>query len=57
MRYWKGRYDEDLLRDRALRHEDESPPDEDRDIHLFHVLIALQVALISLAALLFVNWR
>lgn len=57
MRYWKGRYDEDVLRDCALRHGDERQADEDRDIHFFHFLIALQVALVSLAVLLFVNWR
>ncbi len=57
MRYWKGRYDEDALRDRASRAWDEGPPEEDRDIRFFHVLIALQVALVSLVVLLAVDWR
>jgi hypothetical protein len=57
MRYWKARYDEDALRDYALRGGDESPPEEDRDIRFFHVLIALQVALVSFVLLLIVNWR
>ncbi len=57
MRYWKGRYDEDALRDRALRAGDEGPPEEDRDIRFFHVLVALQVALVSLVVLLAVDWR
>lgn len=45
VRYWKGSYDED------------ASGEEDRDIRFFHVLIAIQIALVSLAALLFVNWR
>lgn len=57
MRYWKGRYDEDVARDLALRQGDETPPEEDRDIRFFHVLIAFQAGLVSLALLLFVNWR
>lgn len=57
MRYWKARYDEDALRDYALRGGDESPHEEDRDIRFFHVLVALQVALVSLVLLLIVNWR
>ena len=57
MRYWKARYDEDALRDHVFRNRDETVPEEDRDIHFFHVLVALQAALVSLVLLLAVNWR
>ena len=57
MRYWKGRYDDDASRDDVVCREDERSREEDRDIRFFHVLIAIQIALVSLAALLFVNWR
>lgn len=59
MRYWKGGYDENSLRDLDLRRSRGMPADDsDRaSLWLFRVLVAFQIALFSLAVLLSVDWR
>lgn len=52
MRYWKGTYEEDIDRNRDLQWarglQEEK---DDGDFQVFRVLIAVQIAMISLAAI------
>jgi hypothetical protein len=65
VRYWKGTYDEDSERNRDLRRthlsvssSDSFEDDDDRwGLRWFHLLIALQAAMVTLAGLLFVTSR
>lgn len=44
MRYWKGAYDEDIRRDFEMRQYRGLPADEEnRDVWVFRVLVAIQV--------------
>jgi hypothetical protein len=63
VRYWKGAYDEDSARELELRRsaalvadrlETESPaPDDDkRALGIFHALVAVQILMAAVAALL-----
>ncbi|MGZ4815018.1 MAG: hypothetical protein ACXVZV_06405 [Terriglobales bacterium] len=59
MRYWKAAYDEDLQRLLELRRRAGLPAadDEEREMWLFRLLVAVQVLLITLVGLLFVTSR
>ena len=59
VRYWKGVYDEDSERDLALRREAglSVRDDEQQEMWIFRVLVAIQVMLVTLAGLLFVTAR
>jgi hypothetical protein len=58
VRYWKGSYDEDLARERERRKwQDEAAGDEQSEMWIFRVLVAVQVAAAILAGFLFMSSR
>jgi hypothetical protein len=58
VRYWKGVYDEESGRDEILRRQSGLAPDRHgQDVYLFRCLIAVQVFMFGLMAVLFVTSR
>ena len=50
MRYWKGAYDEDSMRDLELRRSNGGASSgEEREIKWFHLLVAVQVVMLTFA--------